>query len=265
MRNWMNDPNGLVYYEGEYHLFYQYNPESNVWGPMHWGHAVSSDLIHWEELPIALYPDEHGTIFSGSAVVDTHDTSKFFDGRSGIVAIFTHNEYCNQKQSIAYSRDNGRTWIKYDHNPIIHNPGIRDFRDPKVFWHEETGKWVMLVACGDRVSFFSSLDLKKWNYISEFGVDEGSHGGVWECPDIFKLSVDEDKENQKWVLKVDITDGAFAGGSGGQYFIGEFDGIRFTNDNLGGEPLWVDMGKISTHLNHGRMHRINTVTYGSDG
>lgn len=244
---WMNDPNGLVFFEGEYHLFYQYYPYGMTWGPVHWGHAVSYDLIKWEHLPIALIPDELGAIFSGSAVIDKNNTTGFFDKNPGLVAIYTnspndpgkHNRF--QTQSIAYSTDHGRTWIKYEGNPVIHNPGIKDFRDPKVLWYQPEEKWVMILACGDRLKFYASKDLKTWDYLSDFGEEEGCHKHVWECPDLFELLIDDEDANSKWVLKVDLYDGAVAGGSGGQYFIGHFDGTRFTNDEKHNYH-WIDYG-----------------------
>ncbi|WP_332631838.1 glycoside hydrolase family 32 protein [Halalkalibacter flavus] len=242
-KNWMNDPNGMVYYEGEYHLFYQYHPGGLQWGPMHWGHAVSKDMLTWEHLPIALEPDDLGTIFSGSVVVDWNDTSGFFNGKEGLVAIFTHCKEEVQSQSIAFSKDKGRTWVKYHGNPVIPNIGIKDFRDPKVFWHHETNKWIMVLAAGQKVMLYGSTNLIDWTYLSEFGNDEGAHGGVWECPDLFQLSVDGDSSNNKWVLQVDLGDGAIAGGSGGQYFIGEFDGVTFQNENSPNEINWLDYGK----------------------
>lgn len=246
--NWMNDPNGLVYYEGEYHLFYQYHPYSTVWGPMHWGHAVSKDLIHWDHLPTALAPDEYGTIFSGSAVVDWHDTSGFFQGGVGLVAIFTHADIQpgmkrKERQSIAYSADKGRTWTKYDGNPVLIDESMTDFRDPKVFWHVETNKWIMVLVARDRVRFYSSPNLKEWILTSEFGADEGSHLGVWECPDLFELPVDGCK---KWVLIVSMHLGGnptTQEGSKTQYFIGEFDGTHFINDNSSDTVLWLDHGR----------------------
>lgn len=240
-KNWMNDPNGMVYYRGEYHLFFQHNPYGNTWGNMSWGHAVSRDMLHWEQLPVALFPDELGDIFSGSAVVDENDTSGFFDGDEGLVAIYT-NAGETQVQSIAYSSDRGRTWTKYEGNPVIPNPGIVDFRDPKVFWHEGTNKWVMALAAGDRIIFYNSDNLIYWEKLSEFGANEGAHGGVWECPELFELPV-ADTGRSRWVLQVDINPGSANGGSGGQYFIGEFDGERFVNDNPPETVLWVDWGK----------------------
>lgn len=243
--NWMNDPNGLVYYEGEYHLFYQHHPNGRKWGPMHWGHAVSNDLLRWEHLPIALEPDEYGMIFSGSVVVDWENTSGLFAGSEGLVAIFTHHDeqLGVQSQSLAYSRDKGRTWQKYDGNPVLTNGEEKDFRDPKVFWHDDTNKWVMVVAAGQKVMLYGSKNLIQWDFLSEFGSTDGAHGGVWECPDLFPLPVDKNHEKKKWVLQVDLGAGAIAGGSGGQYFIGEFDGGAFTNDRPPSETLWVDYGR----------------------
>lgn len=238
----MNDPNGMVYFEGTYHLFYQYNPESNVWGPMHWGHAISSDMVNWTHLPVALEPDSLGAIFSGSAVVDSKNSTGLFDKGSGIVALYTNDNKGLQQQSMAFSQDAGKTFNKYNGNPVIKNAGLKDFRDPKVFWHENTKKWIMVVAAGDKVEFYNSSDLKSWNYLSSFGAYEGSHGGVWECPEMFELPVDGNKQNMKWILKVDIGDNAVGGGSGGQYFVGNFDGIKFTNDNPKTTVLWLDYG-----------------------
>jgi fructan beta-fructosidase len=251
-QNWSNDPNGLVYYQGEYHLFYQYNPDDVVWGPMHWGHAVSKDLIHWEHLPIALKPDQKlGMIFSGSAVVDENDTTGFFDGGEGLVAIYTthleQEEGPLQQQAIAYSKDNGRSWTKFEGNPVIKNYGVADFRDPKVFWHEESQKWVMIVACDDRVRFYNSPDLKEWNYLSEFGQEIGIHADTWECPDLIKMPVEKSNsassaadKKEKWLLEV----GDIRGGQSGvavQYFIGEFDGEKFTSDY--DRSFFVDHGQ----------------------
>lgn len=235
---WMNDPNGMVYHQGEYHLFYQHNPDSTVWGPMHWGHAVSTDLVHWEHLPIALFPDNLGTIFSGSAVVDYNNTSGLGTADNPpMIAIFTYhsaekaeegrNDF--QTQGIAFSLDNGRNWTKYEGNPVLPNPGIRDFRDPKVMWYEEGQKWVMSLAVADHISFYSSPDLKEWTFESDFGKDIGAHGGVWECPDLFKLPVEGTGE-EKWVLLVSINPGGPNGGSATQYFVGDFDGKKFTVD-----------------------------------
>src|SRR5690606_13025846 len=187
---WMNDPNGMVYLDGEYHLFYQHNPDSTIWGPMHWGHAISEDLVNWKEQEIALFPDTLGTIFSGSAVVDHENTAGF--GKNALVAIFTHHNQKleqeksgkHQYQSLAYSNDKGRSWTKYEGNPVLPNPGIADFRDPKVMWHEMTGQWIMSLATQQTITFYGSPDLKRWVRLSEFGKGIGVHDGVWECPDL---------------------------------------------------------------------------------
>jgi fructan beta-fructosidase len=240
---WMNDPNGMVYHKGQYHLFYQYYPDSTVWGPMHWGHATSKDLLHWQHQPVALYPDSLGYIFSGSAVVDVNNTAGF--GKEAMVAIFTHhnpkgekekrNDY--QNQSIAYSLDDGKTWTKYAGNPVLKNPGIVDFRDPKVMWFEKENKWVMTLATKDRITFYSSPDLKNWSKESEFGETLGEHGGVWECPDLFPLMLNGKKV---WVLLVSINPGGPNGGSATQYFTGDFDGKTFTPFET--ETKWMDYG-----------------------
>ncbi len=241
-KGWMNDPNGLCFYEGEYHLFFQHYPDDIKWGPMHWGHAVGTDLVHWEELPIALYPDKLGMVFSGSMVVDAKDSSSFFDGGSGLVAIFTHSEVAPQAQSLAYSSDKGRTWTKYADNPVIANPGMADFRDPKVIFHEASKKWVMVLACHDHIRFYSSDNLIQWQLESEFGHTYGAHGGVWECPDLFCLPVENTAE-EKWVLSVNINPGGFAGGSANQWFLGNFNGHVFTCDDSPETVRWVDYGK----------------------
>lgn len=248
-KSWMNDPNGLVYNDSIYHLFYQYYPDSTVWGPMHWGHAISKDLIHWEHKPIALFPDEHGYIFSGSAVFDKNNTSGFGTAENPpLVAIFTYHNMDGEKagkndyqtQGIAYSLDNGNSWNKFDGNPVIKNDGMRDFRDPKVFWNDIKENWTMLLVAGDHLQIWQSQDLKAWKKVSEFGKDKGAHGGVWECPDMFKLNV-EGTDEEKWVLFISINPGAPNGGSGTQYFIGDFDGTTFSTDQE--EPRWVDLGR----------------------
>lgn len=241
---WMNDPNGLVYFRGEYHLFYQHNPDDTIWGPMHWGHALSRDLVNWQHLPIALYPDEIGTIFSGSAVIDWQDTAGF--GAEAMIALFTHDTPAKQQhQSLAYSTDNGRTWDKYAGNPIIEMPNnLRNFRDPKVFWYaqgENSGHWVMLLVAGSAVLFYTSPDLIHWEPVSGFGFGYGATRGVWETPDIFQLPI-EGSSQTRWVLTVGIGDGSPAGGSGTQYFIGDFDGQTFTSENPKDTVLWVDYG-----------------------
>ncbi|MCY1721558.1 glycoside hydrolase family 32 protein [Prolixibacteraceae bacterium Z1-6] len=247
--NWMNDPNGMVYYEGEYHLFYQYYPDSTVWGPMHWGHAISTDLVHWEHLPIALYPDSLGYIFSGSAVVDWNNASGFgTDENPPLIAIYTYHNPDIAKaggtdvesQAIAYSLDKGRSWIKYDENPVIPNDGNRDFRDPNVIWNEDIQKWNLLLSAHDHVQIYSSDNLKEWQYESDFGIDAGGHGGVWECPDLFPLQV-EGTDNTKWVLIVNINPGGPNGGSATQYFVGDFDGHKFIADSK--KTSWIDYGR----------------------
>lgn len=243
---WMNDPNGLVFVDGTYHMFYQYYPDSTVWGPMHWGHATTTDLVHWQHQPIALYPDSLGYIFSGSAVMDSNNTSGFGqNGKAPLVAIFTHHDPVGEKekktnyqnQSIAYSVDNGKTWKKYEGNPVLKNPGIVDFRDPKVMWHQPSEKWIMSLATKDRISFYSSPDLKSWTKESEFGEKIGAHGGVWECPDLLSFEADG---KEVWVLLVSINPGGPNGGSATQYFTGSFDGKKFIPFNT--KQKWIDYG-----------------------
>ncbi|OMD43169.1 glycoside hydrolase [Paenibacillus borealis] len=247
---WMNDPNGLVYFEGEYHLFFQHHPGGMTMGDMHWGHAVSKDLVTWEELPIALVPDELGMIFSGSAVVDWNNTTGFFEDQPGLVAIFTHHldmpegQPAVQRQSLAYSKDKGRTWTKYEGNPVLEHDTFIDFRDPKVFWNKEKSRWVMIVACGQTVGLYHSPDLINWTFASEFGEGIGSHDGVWECPDLFQLAVDGTKSDTKWVMLVSIgADPAFEEGSRTQYFTGDFDGAVFTPDEESRSIRWLDHGR----------------------
>lgn len=246
---WMNDPNGLLFYNGTYHLFYQYYPEDIVWGPMHWGHATSKDLITWEHKPIALYPDALGLIFSGSAVMDLNNTSGLgTKDNPAMVAIFTYHlmegEQAGRKdfqtQGIAFSLDEGETWEKYEGNPVIGNEGnIKDFRDPKVMWHKASGKWVMSLVAGDHAKFYSSTNLIDWDLMSAFGKDTGAHGGVWECPDLFPLTIASTEET-KWVLLISINPGAPNGGSGTQYFVGDFDGTTFTTNQK--DIKWLDYG-----------------------
>lgn len=234
---WMNDPNGMVYKDGEYHLFYQHNPYGSKWGNMHWGHAISKDLINWEHRPDAITPDALGTIFSGSAVVDTDNTAGF--GAGAIVAIYTQNSD-RQVQSIAYSTDNGRSFTKYENNPVL-TSDARDFRDPKVFWHKETQRWIMLLAVGQEMQIFSSSNLKDWTFESSFGEGQGAHGGVWECPDLFELPVDGTNE-KKWVLLCNLNPGGPFGGSATQYFVGTFNGKEFVNESPS-KTKWMDWGK----------------------
>ncbi len=234
---WMNDPNGMVYKDGEWHLFYQYNPYGSFWGNMHWGHAVSKDLVNWEHLGIALAPDDLGAIFSGSAVVDTDNTAGF--GRDAIVAMYT-SDGDNQTQSIAYSLDNGRTFTKYAGNPVIMAEDTPDFRDPKVFWDHQTRQWKVVLAAGQEVQFYSSPNLKDWTYDSSFGLAYGNHNGVWECPDLIRLPF-EGKD--KWVLLLNINPGGPFGGSATQYFVGSYDGKTFKCDDLPTVTRWMDYGK----------------------
>ena len=248
LRNFMNDPNGLVYYKGEYHLFHQYNPFGNSWGHMSWNHAVSRDLVHWEYLPVALQEENGIMIFSGSAVADTSNSSGFGTKQNPpLVAIYTGHRVADEMQSqcLAYSVDKGRTWTKYADNPVI--GWEKDFRDPKVFWYEPTKQWIMVVAkaADKRLRFYGSSNLKGWKLLSEFGA-----AGVpdnlkanWECPDLFPLPIEGETGNKKWVLHVGMGSGHPAGGSGGEYFVGEFDGTTFRNDNSPEKTLWADWGK----------------------
>ena len=236
---WMNDPNGLVFYEGEFHLFYQYNPVGIVWGPMNWGHAVSTDLFNWKDLPIALTPDNLGTIFSGSAVVDSTNTSGFkTNNESPLISIFTENGN-QQVQSIAYSIDKGRSWTKFINNPVLPNPGYPNFRDPKVIWFPSENKWIMVITIGTSINIYSSIDLKSWTFESNFSLGSSLQGGVCECPDLFQLPVTGTNLG-KWVLMISLSTGAPNGGTGTEYFIGDFDGKTFSADNS--TPLWIDYG-----------------------
>jgi len=262
-RNWMNDPNGLVYHDGEYHMFYQYNPNGNAWGDMSWGHAVSTDLLHWDELAPALMAekDAKGALtqmfFSGSVVVDEANTSGLGQpGRPAMVALYTgvypqaltlangqSVRAETQAQSVAYSLDRGRSWVQYAGNPVIALPPapyvdeFREFRDPKVFWYAPERKWVMALALPThhKALFYSSKDLLHWDYMSEFGPGNAV-GGVWECPDLFELPVDGDASRSNWVLVISLNPGGPAGGSGTQYFIGKFDGTRFVADTPAADP-----------------------------
>ncbi|NRP38839.1 Levanase precursor [Marinobacterium sp. xm-a-121] len=249
-RGWINDPNGLVYFDGRYHLFYQHYPDGLTWGPMHWGHAVSSDLNQWQHKPIALEPDEQGMCFSGSAIVDWKDDSGLFDGQAGLIAFYTaHRDKegfdrgYEQDQCIAYSSDSGETWTKYSNNPVLSNPGFSDFRDPKVFWHEASQHWIMCLATRQTISFYRSKNLLEWSFCSEFGQDQGAHEWhPWECPDLFELTGENDQT--AWVLVVGIgmtPDIHF--GSYTQYFIGDFDGMQFTNRNSADTVLLLDEGR----------------------
>ena len=245
-KGWMNDPNGMIFLNGQYHLFFQHYPEGTVWGPMHWGHATSSDLVDWKEQPIALYPDSIGMIFSGSAVLDKNNSSGL--GRGGIaplVAIYTQHNMPGEKagrndfqnQSIAYSLDEGKTWTKYAGNPVLKTPNLKDFRDPKVIWHEPTQKWIMSLAVADHVEFYSSPNLMNWSKESEIGKNLFAHGGVWECPDLLSFNVNE---KIVWVLLVSMNPGGPNGGSATQYIVGDFDGQVFKPFTT--TIKWMDYG-----------------------
>ena len=244
---WMNDPNGMIYVKGVYHLYYQHNPNASVWGPMHWGHATSKDLIHWKHKKIALYPNALGTIFSGSAVIDSNNTSGFGRGRRApLVAIYTQHSMEGEKagrddfqnQSISISLNAGKTFKTYRGNPVIKTPHLRDFRDPKVFWYEPTSKWIMTLAVGDHIEFYSSPNLRDWEKESDIGGPSmGVHDGNWECPDLISFDLGGKKH---WVLIVNVNPGAPAKGSGTQYFVGDFDGHYFTPYDRAAK--WLDYG-----------------------
>lgn len=239
---WMNDPNGMVYKDGEYHLYYQYNPYGSKWGNMHWGHAVSRDLIHWQHLDPAIARDTLGHIFSGSSVVDIHNTAGY--GKNAIIALYTSASDKNgQIQCMAYSTDNGRTFTKYESNPVL-TPfdGLRDFRDPKVFWYEKGKCWYMIVSADKETRFYKSKNLKKWEYVSAFGNGMGQQPCQYECPDFFQLPVNGDPNNMKWVMIMNINPGCLFGGSATEYFVGDFDGKKFTCADAH-EAKWMDYGK----------------------
>lgn len=239
---WMNDPNGMFYKDGVYHLYYQHNPYGSTWGNMHWGHSTSTDLIHWKNEPIAIAPDAWGTIFSGSCVVDKDNTAGF--GEGAVVALYTSAKPTPwgdaQSQSIAYSTDGGYTFTKYEGNPVLTSEA-RDFRDPKVFWYAPGKHWVMMLAVGQEMKIFSSSNLKEWKEESSFGLRQGAHGGVWECPDLVELPV-EGTDMKKWVLICNINPGGPFGGSATQYFVGSFDGKKFVNESPT-MTKWMDWGK----------------------
>ncbi len=239
---WLNDPNGMIYLDGEYHLFYQHHPDSILWGPMHWGHTVSRDLVHWQDLPIALAPDSLGMIFSGSAVIDHQNTAGF--GAGAMVAVFTHDNNNHQSQSLAYSSDKGRTWTKYANNPVLVPPdNTPDFRDPKVFWYNDgrsTGHWVMLLAVNRSIWIYRSPDLKQWQKTDEI-TGRGASSGVWECPELLQLPLDGGPQT-RWVLVVSVQQGAPAGSSGQQYFVGDFDGQHFIPAEPADVVRWADYG-----------------------
>lgn len=243
-RGWMNDPNGLFFKDGVWHLYYQYNPYGSMWGNMHWAHSTSTDLLNWQQQPVALAPDAWGTMFSGSCVVDHNNTAGF--GKDAIISMYTSSRPTPfggdvQAQCIAYSNDGGKTFTKYVGNPVITDEK-KDFRDPHVFWNEEAGFWNMILAAGQEMQIYSSANLKDWKYESSFGHEYGNHGGVWECPDLMKMKV-RGTDKEKWMLICNINPGGPFGGSATQYFIGQFDGHKFTCEDEPSETKWMDYGK----------------------
>lgn len=252
LRGWMNDPNGMFYKDGTWHLFYQYNPYGSMWGNMHWGHSTTTDLIHWKDEGVALAPDVWGTMFSGSCVVDEEGTAGF--GRGAVIAMYTSSRPTPfggdvQAQCLAYSTDGGKTFTKYEGNPVL-TAEDKDFRDPNMFWNEDIKAWNLILAVGQEMRIYSSPDLKTWKEESRFGAGLGCHGGVWECPDLFPLTLNSQPStlnSKKWVLICNINPGGPFGGSATQYFVGDFDGHRFTVDDASryadGKALWMDYGK----------------------
>lgn len=235
---WMNDPNGMFYKDGVWHLYFQYNPYGSQWENMTWGHSTSTDLIHWTFQGAPIEADAWGTIFSGSAVVDHNNTSGF--GKGAVVAMYTSAGE-NQTQSIAYSNDNGQTFTKYDGNPVL-TSNTPDYRDPHVFWNEDIKRWNMIMAEGQHMDIYSSADLKEWKLESQFGAEYGNHGGVWECPDLMKMKV-RGTDQYKWMLLCNINPGGPFGGSATQYFVGQFDGHKFTCESAPEVTKWMDYGK----------------------
>ena len=239
---WMNDPNGMFYKDGVYHLYFQWNPYGSVWANMHWGHSTSTDLMHWNFEGCAIVPDAWGAIFSGSCVVDHNNTAGF--GKGAVVAFYTSAKATPwgdvQSQSMAYSLDNGKTFTKYEGNPIL-TSSEKDFRDPKVFWYAPGKHWVMILAVGQHMEIYSSVNLKEWKKESEFGTMQGAHGGVWECPDLVEIPVEGTRE-KKWVLICNLNPGGPFGGSAAQYFVGSFDGKKFVNESST-QTKWMDWGK----------------------
>lgn len=239
---WMNDPNGMFYKDGVYHLYFQWNPYGSVWANMHWGHSTSTDLMHWKFEGCAIVPDAWGAIFSGSCVVDHNNTAGF--GKGAVVAFYTSAKATPwgdvQSQSMAYSLDNGKTFTKYEGNPIL-TSSEKDFRDPKVFWYAPGKHWVMILAVGQHMEIYSSVNLKEWKKESEFGAMQGAHGGVWECPDLVEIPVEGTRE-KKWVLICNLNPGGPFGGSAAQYFVGSFDGKKFVNESPT-QTKWMDWGK----------------------
>lgn len=246
-RNWTNDPNGLIYHNGEYHLFYQHNPFGDQWGHMSWGHAVSKDLFSWEHLPVAIPEADGVMIFSGTAVFDRDNTSGLGSASNPpLIAAYTGHDTRKplQHQNIAFSTDRGRTWSRFPGNPVI-DIGAADFRDPKVFWHTPTKRWVMVVALAaeKRAFFYSSPDLKQWTKLSEFGAEGRTGVPNWECPDLFEMPIEGSPGDTRWILTINVGGNGPAEGSGCQYFVGRFDGTRFINDNKPDEVLWLDRGR----------------------
>lgn len=239
---WMNDPNGMFYKDGVYHLYFQWNPYGSVWANMHWGHSTSTDLMHWNFEGSAVVPDAWGAIFSGSCVVDHNNTAGF--GKDAVIAFYTSAKASPwgdvQSQSMAYSLDNGKTFVKYEGNPIL-TSSEKDFRDPKVFWYAPGKHWVMMLAVGQHMEIYSSVNLKEWKKESEFGAMQGAHGGVWECPDLVEIPVEGTRE-KKWVLICNLNPGGPFGGSAAQYFVGSFDGKKFVNESPT-QTKWMDWGK----------------------
>lgn len=235
---WMNDPNGMFYKDGVWHLYFQYNPYGSQWENMTWGHSTSTDLIHWTFQGAPIEADAWGTVFSGSAVVDHNNTAGF--GKGAVVAMYTSAGE-NQTQSIAYSNDNGQTFTKYDGNPVL-TSNTPDYRDPHVFWNEDIKRWNMIMAEGQHMDIYSSADLKEWKLESQFGAEYGNHGGVWECPDLMKMKV-RGTNQYKWMLLCNINPGGPFGGSATQYFVGQFDGHKFTCESAPEVTKWMDYGK----------------------
>ena len=235
---WMNDPNGMFFKDGVWHLYFQHNPYGSQWENMTWGHSTSTDIIHWTFQGDPVQPDAWGSIFSGSSVVDKNNTAGF--GENAIVALYTSAGE-NQTQSMAYSTDNGKTFTKYDGNPII-TSNVPDFRDPHMFWNEDIKKWNMILAAGQQMNIYSSDNLKDWKFESSFGAEYGSHGGVWECPDLMKMKV-RGTDKEKWMLVCNINPGGPSGGSATQYFVGDFDGHKFTCESKPEVTKWMDYGK----------------------
>ena len=236
---WMNDPNGMFYKDGVWHLYYQYNPYGSQWENMTWGHSTSRDLIHWEAEPLAIEPDWLGSIFSGSCVTNGDE----------VVAMYTSAGH-HQTQSIAFSKDGGRTFTKYAGNPVLTTSDVADFRDPRPFWNEDIKAWNLILAAGQEMRIYSSKDLKDWKYESSFGKEYGNHSGVWECPDLFEMRNEKGEmrngktaENTKWVLICNINPGGPFGGSATQYFVGQFDGHKFTCESMPKVTKWLDYGK----------------------